>query len=139
VAYEDIARRLRKLFGTYKVVKLAFDRWNMKHLKPWLLHAGFSETEFAEKFVEFGQGMQSMSPALRDLEQLVLDCKLRHGRHPVLSMCVSNTMIVKDDAGNRKPSKRKSVGRIDGLVALAMACGVAPLEDKKIDVVALIA
>jgi phage terminase large subunit-like protein len=83
--------------------------------------------------------MQSMSPALRELEQLVLDVKLRHGNHPVLGMCVSNTIVVRDDAGNRKPSKRKSVGRIDGLVALAMACGVAPLEERAIDVMALIA
>jgi len=43
-----------------------------------------------------------------------------------------------DDAGNRKPSKRKSSGRIDGLVALTMAIGVAPLQAKPIDVEALI-
>jgi phage terminase large subunit-like protein len=140
VSYEEIAHRLHSVFDTYRVKKLAFDRWNMRHLKPWLSHAGFDEATIKEKFVEFGQGMQSMSPALRDLEQLVLDVKLRHGNHPVLGMCVANTIVVRDDAGNRKPSKRKSVGRIDGLVALAMACGVAPLdEEKKIDVMALIA
>jgi phage terminase large subunit-like protein len=139
VAYEDVARRLRRVFDEYHVKKLAFDRWNMRHLKPWLIHAGFSDALIAERFVEFGQGMQSMSPALRELEQVVLDVKLRHGNHPVLSMCVSNTIIVRDDAGNRKPSKRKSVGRIDGLVALAMACGVAPLEEQVIDIQSLIA
>jgi phage terminase large subunit-like protein len=83
--------------------------------------------------------MQSMSPALRELEQLLLDSKIAHGDHPVLSMCVANTVIVRDDAGNRKPSKRKSNGRIDGLVALAMAVGVAPLGKPKIDVKHLIA
>jgi phage terminase large subunit-like protein len=77
-------------------------------------------------FLEFGQGMQSMSPALRDLEQVLLDGQLAHGDHPVLGMCVSNTTVVIDDAGNRKPSKRKSTGRIDGFVALAMAIGAAP-------------
>jgi phage terminase large subunit-like protein len=54
-------------------------------------------------------------------------------------MCVSNTIVTRDDAGNRKPSKRKSTGKIDGLVALAMAIGVAPLQVKPIDVEALIA
>jgi hypothetical protein len=53
-------------------------------------------------------------------------------------MCVSHTVITLDDAGNRKPSKRKSSGRIDGLVALTMAIGVAPLQPKSIDVEALI-
>src|SRR5215472_4359023 len=61
-----------------------------------------------------------MSPALRDLEQVLLEGNLAHGGHPVLSMCVSHTVITLDDAGNRKPSKRKSTAKIDGLVALAM-------------------
>ena len=53
-------------------------------------------------------------------------------------MCVSHTVITLDDAGNRKPSKRKSSGRIDGPVALTMAIGVAPLQPKPIDIEALI-
>jgi phage terminase large subunit-like protein len=55
-----------------------------------------------------------------------------------LSMCVAHTVITLDDAGNRKPSKRKSTGRIDGLVALAMAVGVAPLQVPAIDVRSMI-
>ena len=92
-----------------------------------------------ERFTPFGQGMESMSPALRDLEQILIEGQLAHGNHPVLSMCVANTVITLDDAGNRKPSKRKSTGRIDGLVALAMAVGAAPLQVKPVDIEALIA
>ena len=54
-------------------------------------------------------------------------------------MCVSHTVIVLDDARNPKPSKRKSTAKIDGLVALTMAIGVAPLQAKPIDLEALIA
>ena len=54
------------------------------------------------------------------------------------SMCVAHTVITLDDAGNRKPSKRKSTGRIDGLIALAMAIGVAPLQVPEIDVRSMI-
>ena len=97
-----------------------------------------SEQFVKDHFVEFGQGMQSMSPALRDLEQVLLEGELAHGNHPVLTMCVANTVIAVDDAGNRKPSKRKSTGRIDGMIALAMAVGVAPLLTKQIDVSTLI-
>jgi phage terminase large subunit-like protein len=122
----------------YYVAKIGFDRWNFRHLKPWLLQAGFSEQALNEQWVEFGQGMQSMSPALRDLEQCILDGKLAHGGHPVLNWNVNNTVIVLDDAGNRKPSKKKSTGRIDGLVALAMAIGVAPLRAPAFDARALI-
>ena len=68
----------------------------------------------------------------------MLDRKLAHGDHPVLSMCMANTTIVRDDAGNRKPSKKRSRGRIDGTIALLMAVGVAPLQSQLIDVGALI-
>jgi len=138
VSYEFVAHHLRKVFKRYNIQKLAFDRWNMRHLTPWLLRAGFSEQVVKDRFVEFGQGVASMSPALRDLEQVLLEGELAHGDHPVLTMCVSHTVIALDDAGNRKPSKRKSSGRIDGLVALTMAIGVAPLQAKPIDVEALI-
>jgi phage terminase large subunit-like protein len=138
VSYEYVARHLRGLFQRYNIQKIGFDRWNMKHLRPWLLRAGFHEQMIEEHFVEFGQGVASMSPALRDLEQVLLEGELAHGGHPVLSMCVAHTVITLDDAGNRKPSKRKSTGRIDGLVALAMAVGVAPLQVPAIDVRSMI-
>jgi phage terminase large subunit-like protein len=138
VSYEFVANHLRGLFNRYNIAKIGFDRWNMRHFQPWLLKAGLSEQFIKDRFVEFGQGMQSMSPALRDLEQVILDGQLAHGDHPILNMNVNNTVIVLDDAGNRKPSKKRSTGRIDGLVALAMAIGVAPLRAPAIDVQALI-
>ena len=67
-----------------------------------------------------------MSPAIRELESLLLARKLRHGKHPVLAMCASNATVVKDPAENRKFIKGKATGRIDGMVALAMAVGVMP-------------
>jgi len=130
VSYEHVADHLRGLFRHYNIAKIGFDRWNMRHFLPWLLKAGFNEQFVKDHFVEFGQGMQSMSPALRDLEQVLLEGHLAHGDHPVLAI---------DDAGNRKPSKKRSVGRIDGMVALAMAIGVAPLRAQPvIDIEALI-
>ena len=138
VSYEYVAHHLRGLFQRYNIQKIGFDRWNMKHLRPWLLRAGFHEQMVEEHFVEFGQGVASMSPALRDLEQVLLEGEVAQGNHQVLSMCVANTVIALDDAGNRKPSKKRSVGRIDGLVALAMAIGVAPLQVTPIDVTAMI-
>ena len=138
VAYEYVAKHLFELFGRFQIQKLAFDRWNMRHLIPWLNQAGFDEPTIKERFVEFGQGYASMSPALRELGQILLDRNLAHGGHPVLKMCVTNTVLVMDDAKNKKPSKRKSTARIDGLVALAMAVGVAPLQPPPVDIEAMI-
>lgn len=66
-----------------------------------------------------------MSPAIRELESLLLANKLEHGMHPVLTMCAANATVVKDPAENRKFTKAKATGRIDGMVALAMATAVA--------------
>ena len=81
VSYEFVAHHLRQLFQRYNIQKMAFDRWNFRHLRPWLLRAGFTEQMVTDRFVEFGQGVASMSPALRDLEQSLLEGHLVHGGH----------------------------------------------------------
>jgi phage terminase large subunit-like protein len=137
IDYEFIAERLKDVFEDYQVTKIAFDRWSYPHLRPWLPRAGFSETLLTQTFVEFGQGFKSMSPALRDLESLVLGRKLRHGNHPVLTMCMANAIVERDAAGNRKLSNNRSSGRIDGAVALAMAIAAAPAAwTAKVDIAA---
>jgi phage terminase large subunit-like protein len=125
IEYESIALYLADLFETKDVRKIAFDRWNMKHLRPWLVRAGMSESLIDDRFVEFGQGYESMTPALRSLESLLLSERLRHGNHPVLKMCAANAVVKTDESGNRKLDKKKSRGRIDGMVALAMSVAMA--------------
>lgn len=120
IEYEFVAEHLRVVFDRYDVRKLNFDRYNMRFLMPWLERVGFSEDELS-RFSEFGQGFISMSPALRELESRLLSKKLRHGNHPVLTMCASNAVAVSDPAGGRKFTKAKTTGRIDGMVSLAMA------------------
>jgi len=128
IEYEYVAARLYDEHRRVRFRKVAFDRWNYKHLKPWLSRAGFSDDEIEGDnalFEKFGQGFESMSPALRTLESLLLNGQIVHGGHPVLTMCAANATVQTDPAGNRKLSKMKSHGRIDGMVALAMAVSVA--------------
>ena len=74
-----------------------------------------------------------------DLESLVSGRKLRHGNHPVLTMCIANATVERDAAGNRELSKKRSSGRIDGAVALAMAIAATPPAwTAKVDIAALI-
>lgn len=138
ISYEFVANYLFALMSKYSIHKIGFDRWNMKHLKPWLHKAGFSETKVEDIFVEFGQGTQSMSPALRDLEQAIKEKEIAHGNHPVLAMCAACAVVDSKDDANRKLSKNKSTGRIDGLVALTMAMGVAGQYAEEVDVNTLI-
>jgi phage terminase large subunit-like protein len=125
VDYEYVAEYLRGVFDEFDVRQIAFDRWGFKHLQPFLERAGFTDYQIEAHFVEFGQGFASMSPALRALEGELLSGRLAHGGHPVLQMCAANAVVTTDPAGNRKLDKAKASGRIDGMVALAMAIGTA--------------
>jgi len=128
VDYAFVARFLWEFCEQHDVRKIAFDRWGFRHLKPLLAEAGFSESQLEGDdaiFEPFGQGFASMSPALMALEAMILNRQIRHGSHPVLTMCAANAIVKSDPAGNRKLDKNKSHGRIDGMVALAMAASVA--------------
>lgn len=133
INYEYVAQTLWDDFNRLDIRKIAFDRWNFRHLKPWLLRAGFSEDQLEGDdavFEKFGQGYQSMSPALRDLEAAILDKRIAHAGHPVLTMCAANAVVTSDPAGSRKLDKAKATGRIDGMVALAMAVSVAATHEE---------
>jgi phage terminase large subunit-like protein len=43
IEYEWVAHRLFAFVAEHNVKKIAFDRWGMKYLKPWLLKAGFTK------------------------------------------------------------------------------------------------
>lgn len=127
IDYWWVAYHLRDLTRKYDIRSIAFDRYNWRHFRQPLLDAGFSESEIEGDdaiFRQFGQGFIDMSPAVRTLESVILNNELCHGDHPVLTMCMQNTRLLMDPAGNRKPAKHKSTGRIDGMVSLTMAAGI---------------
>lgn len=118
VDYEYVAQDIGAILGGLDVRAVAYDRWNIKLLQKELDQQGITLP-----LVEFGQGYKDMSPAIATLESELLNGRLAHGMHPVLTMCAANAVVSKDAAGNRKLDKHKATGRIDGLVALAMAFG----------------
>lgn len=128
IDYDFVAAKLAATLQELDVRKIAFDRWNFKHLRPCLVRAGIGEEVIEKVFVEFGQGFQSMSPALRELETWILNDRLVHGGNPVMNMCAASAVVKMDPAGNKKLDKLKSTNRIDGMVALAMAAGVAAAD-----------
>jgi phage terminase large subunit-like protein len=128
-----VAMKIAELHGRYKIQALAFDRWRIEDIRRELSAIGCNV-----ELVPFGQGYKDMAPAVDRLEALVEEGKLRHGNHPVLTMAAGNAKCERDAAGNQKLSKLRSTGRIDPLVALAMAIGVAARPAPVIDIEALI-
>ena len=129
VDYAYVAQQLGELCDAYQVKSIPFDRWRIDVLKQEIARLGIELP-----LVPFGQGFKDMTPALDTLESLLLDGKIRHGSNPVLDMCAENAVATRDPAGNKKLDKSKATGRLDGMVALAMAVGAMntqPFEQKK--------
>ncbi|MGY0504279.1 terminase large subunit [Luteimonas sp. e5] len=120
VDYAHVAADMADILGDLDVVAVAYDRWRMDILKHELDRLGLSLP-----LVPFGQGFKDMGPAVDALEAELLNERVAHGMHPVLSMCAANAVTLKDPAGSRKLDKSRTTGRIDGMVALCMAMGVA--------------
>ena len=66
-----------------------------------------------------------MAPALDALEAELLNGRVAHGGHPVLSMAAANATTARDPTGARKLDKSRATGRIDPLQAMAQAFGLA--------------
>lgn len=127
VDYDFVATEIMEIIDDRHIELIAFDRWRIDVFKSALERMGIDLP-----LKEIGQGYKDMSPALDALESLLLNGKMQHGMHPVLTMCAAGAVVSKDPAGNRKLDKAKAIGRIDGMVALAMAVSVMECESDEL-------
>lgn len=130
VDYSFVAQEIISFFDEQECLptKIAFDRWRIEFFKKELESLGVDLP-----LEPYGQGFRSMGKALDDLDDVLTLRNLRHGENPILTMCAMNSIAVSDPAGNRKLEKKRSSGRMDGMVALAMAVGVQTEIEKKED------
>lgn len=125
VDYDFVSSEIAKLNEECDIQVVSFDRWNLKHFTKSMVSSGISEKWIEDTFKPFGQGFQSMSPAIRQIESLLLNGKFHHGgTNELLTWNFRNIKIIRDPAGNRKFDKLGYTRRIDGAVACVMA--IAP-------------
>lgn len=123
IDYDRIRKKVNELGQIYNIQEIAIDRWNATQLATQLTDDHFN-------VVAFGQGYASMNWPTKKLEEVVLAGRLSHSGHPVLRWMAGNVSIETDAADNWKPSKKKSVERIDGIVALIMALDRASRQER---------
>lgn len=107
----------------YAVQGVGIDRWNAAHITSQLVAENVAVKPY-------GQGYGSMSSPSKLLEAAVISKKIRHGGNPCLLWQASNVTAKSNDTGDIKFVKpsRHSTGRIDAIIALVMALGLASAE-----------
>ena len=132
IDYDFVAMKIAEDSKVMRIVRLSYDRWRINILKQAFARIGL----YTVPLVEHGQGFKDMSPAVEEFEKLALAGNIVHGDHAPLRWCISNVVVERDPAGNRKPTKKDkdSIGRIDVAVAAIMMVGgmkanVSPIVD----------
>ena len=128
INYDYVAKDIANIVKDMDLRGIGFDRWRMDVLKK-----AFERIEAELPLEPFGQGFKDMSPALDFLEEKLLNRIVFHGGNPVLRMCAANAVVERDAAENRKFTKAKATGRIDGLVAMATAFGMVAKPEQESD------
>ena len=117
-----IRTEICRLKDQFDIREIGFDPWNANQIALDLTDDGLT-------MVEVRQGFKTMSPAMRELEKLLVGRQLEHGGNPVLRWMFGNLAVKKDENDNIRPVKDKSTERIDGIVALVNALARAILQE----------
>lgn len=114
IDYQYILNTIGELSDKYHIMEIAFDRWGSNMVVERL-------TEMGLTVVQFGQGFSSMSAPTKMLYELLMKGEIAHGGNPVLRWMAGNVQVDTDPAGNLKVTKKRSTGKVDGIVAAIMA------------------
>ncbi len=142
---EFVARKVLRLFADHDVQFMAYDNAMMAEfiaaserigLKCWKYEGPDKPTGDGLKLVSHAQGTRvmfkegalSMPKSVVAFEDAILNETIVIDRNPVSTMCASNAIVVADAMENRAFDKKRSRGRIDGIVTMAMAVGAAMSE-----------
>lgn len=122
IDYRFIEEQILEDRGHYNIQEIGYDPWNALQTAVRLEDEGLAVAEVR-------QGYKSMSPAMKEIEQLVRGKKLLHDGHPILRWNVNNVEIKTDENENIRPVKGKNTERIDGLVGAINAMARAMLHE----------
>ena len=123
VDYDFIRAVIKDDAAKFNPVEIGYDRWNSSQMVIDL------QDKDGMSMAKVGQGMQSMSPALKEYQRLILKRLLIGNSNPVMRWMVDNLRVTADAANNLKPDKDKSLSKIDGVSASLNALFCAMTSD----------
>ncbi|WP_207953679.1 terminase large subunit [Shewanella decolorationis] len=134
VDYSFVAERVAELSALFEIKSIGFDQYRIHYLEPEL-----AEANVFIPLVKHGQGYYKASESnlwmprsIELFEKLITSKEIRIKTNPCLRWNAASAVLEADAKDNRIFTKKKSTGRIDGVVAAAMAVGTA-LESDGVD------
>lgn len=145
IDYDFVAVEVEKFCAKHQVEAMAFDPAHIDEFHKacerigfptWIWHPDKPPGD-GLKMVVHSQGKMGMYSkralwmprSLGQFEDMILTGDIVIDESQVTKWCAGNAAVKPDEHGNRYFVKKSTRGRIDGMVALAMAAGVAPLQD----------
>jgi phage terminase large subunit-like protein len=144
IRLDFVAARLGEINADYQIAALAYDRYAYRKLEDELNNQGLTLPQIehpqggvrrakpTEEQIEAAKRSRKEAPqglwmpgSVLQLETLILEQRIRIRRSPVIISAMMSAATEHDPFDNRWFSKRKAVNRIDALVALTLAVGVA--------------
>lgn len=116
VNFEDVLELLYAQEELTPIDTLGFDRWGSTTI--------INRLEDKWNVVPLGQGTGTMTPAINDFENLLIDGRLIIHNNEVFNIMAKNVVAVVNDGGTRY-SKTKSEFKIDGIIAMLMGLSLA--------------
>ncbi|WP_185982990.1 terminase large subunit [Aureimonas mangrovi] len=116
-----VGAAIKQAFEDFDVEAAGFDPWNARKLITDLEADGLD----IELFHEMRQGTSSLGEATKSFERMVFAGEYDHGGHPVLAWMAGHCQVRFDENLNYVPAKKRSLDKIDGIVAAVMARALA--------------
>lgn len=120
-----VKQAILESFEAFDVQGIGYDPWNASKLIADLEAEGVE----IDRLILMRQGIPTLGEPSKHFERLVYAGLLDHGGHPVLRWMAGNVVVRFDENMNFAPAKKRSIEKIDGIVAGVMAAGLAFRSD----------
>lgn len=118
--YDYIRAKIVDDSRAYDIDSISVDRLFQGYEFAQKLNLDLGGTEKAPRVIACGMGYLSMAGPAKEMESRLLNRKLNHGGNPVLRFMADNVSVSEDPAGNKKPNKATSQGKIDGIIGILL-------------------
>jgi phage terminase large subunit-like protein len=142
IDYTFVAAQVKQLCSDHEVEELVFDTAKIADFESACEQIGFPAWRYRGpdepageglRMVAHAQGLQvrfedkqySMPRSIERLEDRILLKRIIIDNSPITYSCAANAALIEDGMKNRAFDKKRSRGRIDGIVTIAMGAGAA--------------